>query len=79
MIPQRPRAMRLRCCEDASGCTVRILAICNCLGRRGIAKRTLLSCDRGLKNERKVQIILNSRNADQITRSLSIVPFNDLR
>ena len=47
-------------------------AICNCLGRRGIAKRTLLACDSGLKNERKVQIILKSLNADQNTRDLRI-------
>ena len=47
-IPQRLLPMPLRLYGDACDRTARTSAFCIFLGRRGIAVRTLLWCDRGL-------------------------------
>ena len=50
-IPQRLLSIPLGCCGDAYDRTARTLAFCIFLGRRGIAVRRLLWCDRGFRRE----------------------------
>ena len=48
VIPQRLLAIPLRCCGDACDRTAGTSALYIFLGRRGVAVRTLLWCERGL-------------------------------